>query len=53
MWPINAHIHKVKRKSEIKENVIREEGPGLSREKLPNIEVKSLKRRQCREGKLE
>ena len=48
--PIKAHIHKVKRKNKIKDNVVREEGPGLSPEKLPNIEVKFLKR-QCGEGK--
>ena len=49
---IKARIHKVKRKNKIKENVIREKGPGLSPEKLPNIEIKSLKR-PCGEGKAE
>ena len=52
MWPIKARIHKVNRKNKIKENVIREKGPGLSPEKLPNIEIKSLKR-PCGEGKAE
>ena len=50
MWPINTHIHKVVRKNEIKENVIREEGPGLSPEKLPNIDIKVPEKETVQRG---
>lgn len=47
-------VFKVIRKNEFtKENVIRGEGPGLSSEKLPNIVVRSLKRRSKERENLE